>query len=323
MTYLSIFIIALVFSTLLSAFLIRVLKKYSVLAIPNVRSNHKLAIPTAGGLGIVITVVAFAIVYYFSSRDIKAIYFIASVLIVAAISFRDDLKDLPIMPRVICQFIAIILMIKSFDIELKLVSILILSFGTFLFINFYNFMDGIDGSATSEAIHIAVTSLIIAALTRVVPEETILICIVLCGACFGFLIFNWHPAKIIMGDVGSISLGIICSWILINLALKGYTTAAFIIPLYFVADSSITILRRLFKGEKIWLPHSEHFFQQAVRRGKTHSQVVKKIIISNMLLSIFSIVSIYYPVIAVLLSLITVAILMANLKNKKLKIATR
>lgn len=321
--YLSIFLIALALSALLSAFLIKILKRYSVLAIPNVRSNHKVAIPTGGGLAIVITIMAFSFVYYFISGDIKAIYFISSVLIVAAVSFRDDVKDLPIMPRVICQFIAIILMIKSFDVELKLASVLILSFGTFLFINFYNFMDGIDGSATCEAIHIAGTSLIIAALTKVIPSEVILICAILCGACLGFLIFNWHPAKIIMGDVGSISLGIICCWILINLALKGYTTAAFIMPLYFVADSSITILRRLFRGEKIWLPHSEHFFQQAVRRGKTHSQVVKKIIVSNLLLSIFSVVSIFYPVIAVLLSLITVAILMANLKNKNLKIATK
>ena len=181
-------------------------------------------------------------------------------------------------------------------------------------------MDGIDGSATSEAIHISLGALLLSFIVPEIPTQIIILSLVTLASCLGFIKFNWHPAKIFLGDVGSISLGLICGWILISLALQGLYAAAIILPLFYLADSGLTILKRLLKGKKIWEAHSEHFFQKAIRKGKSHNVVTKKIIRCNFLLLILSLASLYYPITSVITSGVVVIRLLYSLQKKSVKI---
>jgi UDP-N-acetylmuramyl pentapeptide phosphotransferase/UDP-N-acetylglucosamine-1-phosphate transferase len=104
------------------------------------------------------------------------------------------------------------------------------------------------------------------------------------GAAIGFLVWNWSPARIFLGDVGSVPLGYVLGFLLLDVAVRGYWKIALILPLYFLADATITLARRLLRGERVWQAHREHFYQQAVRRGLGHAAVVKRVIAADLVL---------------------------------------
>src|SRR5690606_27746163 len=94
------------------------------------------------------------------------------------------------------------------------------------------------------------------------------------GAAFGFLPWNWQPARIFLGDVGSVPLGYALGWLLLSLAAAGAWAAALILPLYYLADATLTLMRRLARGERVWQAHREHFYQRATQAGRSHAAVV-------------------------------------------------
>jgi UDP-N-acetylmuramyl pentapeptide phosphotransferase/UDP-N-acetylglucosamine-1-phosphate transferase len=100
----------------------------------------------------------------------------------------------------------------------------------------------------------------------------------------GFLVWNWHPARLFLGDVGSVPLGFALGWLLLHAAIAGYWAAALILPLYYLADATITLGRRALRGAKIWQAHREHFYQRAVARGRGHDAVVGAIAVGNVVL---------------------------------------
>ena len=104
------------------------------------------------------------------------------------------------------------------------------------------------------------------------------------AAALGFLRWNWHPARIFLGDVGSVPLGFLLGWLLLSLAASGHPVPALILPMYFLADATITLVRRAARGEKIWEAHREHFYQLAVQSGLRHDQVSGIIMIANIFL---------------------------------------
>ena len=104
------------------------------------------------------------------------------------------------------------------------------------------------------------------------------------AAALGFLPWNWAPARIFLGDVGSVPLGFLLGFLLLGVAASGHWKIALILPLYFLADATITLLRRLALGERVWQPHRRHFYQQAVTRGLGHAAVVRRVIGANLLL---------------------------------------
>ena len=184
--------------------------------------------------------------------------------------------------------------------------------------NFYNFMDGIDGAATVGAIHIGFSTFVIAFLDKkgLLPKEVPIIALIMIGASCAFLLFNWPPAKAFLGDVGSITIGFICGWLMINLFLCGYPASSIIIPLYYMADSSITLLVRLLKGKKIWASHSEHSFQKAVRMGNSHIQVTGRIIVVNCILFCLSLLAMRYGIASLIIAISTVISFLYGLQAK-------
>ena len=108
--------------------------------------------------------------------------------------------------------------------------------------------------------------------------------LVLTGAALGFLVWNWSPAKVFMGDVGSIPLGFALGWLLFGTAAAGLWMAALLLPLYFVTDASLTLLRRLLAGKPVLQAHREHFYQRAIQGGRSHAAVARLVIAANAVL---------------------------------------
>ena len=181
------------------------------------------------------------------------------------------------------------------------------------FINLYNFMDGIDGIAGSEALSVAL-GLVCVSTVSGLQEFPNLLAVIVAGASLGFLWWNWYPAKIILGDVGSITLGFVLGWLLIKLSVEGHLIAALILPSVFVADASLTLLSRLLRGQKIWLPHREHFYQRAVLRGLTPAQVDWRMIFTNGILILAALLAVVEPLLGIGLAVIAVAGLLLHLQ---------
>jgi UDP-N-acetylmuramyl pentapeptide phosphotransferase/UDP-N-acetylglucosamine-1-phosphate transferase len=155
--------------------------------------------------------------------------------------------------------------------------------GWLWFVNLYNFMDGIDGITGIETASLGVGIALVAALSGV-PSALAPLGLACAAAGLGFLVWNWHPARIFLGDSGSVPLGLLLGGLLVQLAVAGQLAAALILPAYYLADATITLGKRAARGEKVWQAHRQHFYQRAVQGGKRHDQVVKAIAAGNLLL---------------------------------------
>ena len=190
-------------------------------------------------------------------------------------------------------------------------AVIIIAFAWFM--NLYNFMDGIDGITGVETISIATGVCLLMTVTGILDPSLDMLTLLLTGTCLGFLVFNWHPAKIFMGDVGSVPLGFLTGYMLLNLALKGCFASALILPLYYLADSGITITRRALRGEKIWQPHRRHFYQKAALAAGRHDKVVLWIALGNVALIGAALLAITHPWIGFCIALIIVSFLLVKM----------
>jgi UDP-N-acetylmuramyl pentapeptide phosphotransferase/UDP-N-acetylglucosamine-1-phosphate transferase len=139
--------------------------------------------------------------------------------------------------------------------------------------------------------------------------------LIVAASAAGYLFWNWHPAKVFMGDAGSVPLGFLLGWLMLDLAVQGHWAAALILPLYFVADATVTLLKRGLRGEKPWQAHREHFYQRAVLGGATPPRVVWLTMAANAALIVLALASTGYPMAAVGGAVAVVAVLMVELQR--------
>ena len=139
--------------------------------------------------------------------------------------------------------------------------------------------------------------------------------LIVAAAAAGYLVWNWHPARVFMGDAGSIPLGFVLGWLMLDLAMRGHWAAAVILPLYFAADATLTLAKRALRGEKPWKAHREHFYQRAVLGGATPPAVVWRVGIANAVLVALALASTRYPVASLGAAAVTVAVLLVNLRG--------
>lgn len=179
-------------------------------------------------------------------------------------------------------------------------------------INLYNFMDGIDGITTVETLTIGagVAFFLLPGGHPVGYAALLMVAVML-----GFLPHNWHPAKIFLGDSGSIPLGFLTGWLLLQLAAQGLWAAAIILPLYYFADATITLLRRMLKREKFWQAHRSHYYQQCVQAGAGHSRTSLAIASLNLWLLVIAWVSLTRPFMALALAGGFTLLTLRNLKK--------
>jgi Fuc2NAc and GlcNAc transferase len=308
-------IITFFFSTLLSWLLTSRVRQYALkkdlLDIPNARSSHSVPTPRGGGLSIIIVLLLSAVASLFlpNAPVPLLVSLVLATVAYAILGWQDDKHDLPASIRFLFQlliatiFTAWLAWYGTPEFTLSIAGIAII-LSSVLWIawmaNLYNFMDGIDGISAVETIILGTTTSYWFAMSGAISIA--IICIAVAGAALGFLRWNWSPAKIFMGDVGSLALGAFFAIMaMIGSSSLDIPFSAFLI-LYavYLADSGVTLLRRMIKRERWWQAHRCHFYQRAVQSGYSHAQVSLAVMVINLLL-------------AVLASLVVVDILDANI----------
>jgi len=279
------------------------LKTYA-LARPNLRSSHHRPTPQGGGIVIIIATLAIAwgvvaVLPPFAANEIEQFLAVtAAALLLAVVGAIDDLWTLPRAPRLALQLLAVGGVIASLPSGLQLLPVLpwwvervgLLLGGVWL-VNLVNFMDGIDWITVSEVV--PVTGAIVAAgVCGAIEQLPSLVAAILLGAIVGFAPFNKPVAKLFLGDVGSLPIGLLLGWLLLRLAGSGYLIAALILPLYYLADATITLARRIARGEPFWEAHRTHFYQQATDNGFTIPEIVNRIFLVNIGLSALALATI-------------------------------
>lgn len=288
---------------------------------PSERGMHTVPVPTGAGIAIVVAVLMLWPISPGLALERQHIMLLAALAALAVISWIDDCYRLSPAVRFVAQILAIAPMLASLEPDLRVLSVLPLGFervalglAWLWFINLFNFMDGIDGLAGAEAMAVAVGYVaVVAAVGLNDPLQGL--ALVVAAATAGYLFWNWHPAKVFMGDAGSIPLGFLLGWLMIQLACRGYWAPAVILPLYFAADATLTLLKRLLRGEKPWMPHREHFYQRAVMGGTGPSVVVARASAVNVALIALALLSIGYPALAVTGAIAAVAGLLIHLQG--------
>jgi len=316
-------VVSVIASLLLTRGLIDFMPKLGIMDVPSARRSHKAPTPRGGGVAFVIifSTLLPSFEYYLIGTFERSAAILQIFLPISLISFWDDISHMNVVLRLIvhilCSLLAVMWLIHPstilhYEIPMSL-DLAIGSFALLAFLNVYNFLDGIDGITVSESMHLSATILVLCALRYdIIPNVDIIIFIatIIFGWSIGFVYYNWQPARIFLGDVGSISIGFLIGVCLLTIASASAKlfAACVIAALYYVADGGMTILIRLVKGERIWEPHLQHFFHKAVRKGRSHKRVVKRIIKCNILLMLFAVNSLYYPIISIIGALLVVIV---------------
>tara|TARA_B100001063_G_scaffold88244_1_gene82099 strand:+ start:16867 stop:17826 length:960 start_codon:yes stop_codon:yes gene_type:complete len=316
-----IYLVLLLVSFLLTYFIKNYAIKKSLVAVVNERSSHTVPTPHGGGIAIAVTWFVGLFYLYFSNEIESTLFYALLVgIIISIVSFFDDIYELSAKFRLIVQSIVAILgisIIGGFDsIYLGFFSIenqLITSIFAFLlivwFINLYNFLDGINGYAGSEAVFLGLAGFILFGGGHF---------LVLVVAVLGFLFWNYGNAKIFMGDVGSTLLGYnIAIYTLYYANVESLNLWLWMILFgVFLFDATITLFRRKLNNENISQAHKKHAYQRLNQSGWSHFKVTNYAIGLNIVL--FSIVYFVSNLfIAFLISLILLILVLKFVEMKK------
>ena len=231
--------------------------------------------------------------------DSKLLWVFAATAFIASVGAIDDLQPIPIWPRLLLQAMAVAAVLASLPDEFRIFSFLpfwieraLLLIAGLWFVNLVNFMDGLDWITVAEIVPLT-AALALLGFYGQLPAGPALAALALCGAMIGFAPFNRPVAKLFLGDVGSLPIGLLCGWCLLNLAGNGQLAAALLLPLYYLADATITLTRRLANGEAIWTAHRTHFYQRATDNGFSVIQVAAEVFVLNIVLAVLAFVSMF------------------------------
>jgi len=283
---------------------IPLLRRKAVLDVPNERSSHRMPTPRGGGWGLLAGLLpALAALWALDgAAGAAAPAALAGALLLAVVSWLDDRRGLGQATRLAAQAAAAALLLWSLPPDALVLQGVLppwldrLGTGIALvwFANLFNFMDGIDGIAGAEAAALGI-GIALVATAAAVGGPLAGWGLALAAAAAGFLAWNWHPAKVFMGDVGSVPVGYLAGWLLVELAVAGVLAAALLLPMYFVADATYTLLRRALRGERVWRPHREHAYQRAYQRGLRHDAVVLRVTALNAALAALALAAAVAP----------------------------
>ena len=283
------------FSFALTYWLRRYALHKSLLDIPNGRSSHTVPTPRGGGVAIVAGYLI-ALVWMFGGGAIALSAFLAlfgAGFFIAALGFLDDHGHIAARWRLLGHFLASAwglfwlgglpsINVFGATLEPGVIGNVLAAFYLVWLLNLYNFMDGIDGIASVEAITVCAGAVLIYALEGI--TSLIWPAVLLTGAVVGFLIWNFPPAKIFMGDAGSGFLGIILGLLSLQAAwISSQLLWAWLILLgVFIVDATVTLIRRLIRGDKVYEAHRSHAYQFASRQFGRHLPVTSAVGVINL-----------------------------------------
>ena len=274
------------------------------MARPNARSSHTEPTPQGGGIAVVIAVVTVmascALHGLPEFREPWVMRVLASIVLLAVIGAIDDIRPLPVPPRILLQFGAACLLVSALPHDAQILPWLpgwietaLMVIALVWFINLTNFMDGIDWMTVAQAVPVLGAMVVLGITGRVPALATVLpVALALLGGILGFAPFNRHVARLFLGDVGSLPVGALLGWLLLLMASTGYLLAALILPMYYLADATITLFRRFRRGERVWLAHRSHFYQIATQRGFAVTEVTARVFGLNTVLALLAILSV-------------------------------
>jgi UDP-N-acetylmuramyl pentapeptide phosphotransferase/UDP-N-acetylglucosamine-1-phosphate transferase len=278
-------------SAVVSAGLILVLRpalaRYA-LARPNARSSHKVPTPQGGGIAVIAATLGVSMGAALMSDversvavQIDLIFTATAVLAIAGAI--DDIVVLGARPKLLIQLLPVLVIVAALPLDARILPAVPwwieragLLFAGLWFVNLVNFMDGIDWMTVAEVVPVS-AGLVLLGLLRGLPAPDTTIAAALLGGIIGFAPFNRPVARLFLGDVGSLPIGLILFWLLVEAAAHGHLAAALLLPLYYLADATITLLRRLARGERITQAHRSHFYQIATERGFSVPQVIARV----------------------------------------------
>ena len=315
---------------LLTYIFIRLFLRAGVLDAPNERSSHTRPTPRGGGLSVVIVFLVFLLVYprLVDGAPDAAIWqaLLVGGVIIAAVGILDDLNHVPARWRFMVHLVAVVLTLSilpslpeipvfGLNIKLEVFGYAVLAIMLVWFINLFNFMDGIDGIAGVEAI----TALSGAALVMFIhgQGDWLFLFGFLAASVAGFLLWNWPPAKVFMGDACSGFLGFTLGVLAITSSTDGVINVWSWLILFgvFVVDATTTLVMRILRGERWIEAHRNHAYQILSRRFNSHRKVSVGVLVINVVwLLPFAILAAQYPYwaavicIAALLPLLIIAI---------------
>jgi UDP-N-acetylmuramyl pentapeptide phosphotransferase/UDP-N-acetylglucosamine-1-phosphate transferase len=281
------------------------LAHYAV-AKPNARSSHKAPTPQGGGIAVIATTLVISGAALFLSgtarTDLWPLAVVAAgVLLIAFVGAMADKRPIAPAPRLVLQTFAVAAVLAALPPELHILPILpwwaerlAVLIGGLWFVNLVNFMDGLDWMTVVEVVPIT-AALGGLGLLGYLQWQNTAISLALCGATIGFAFFNKPVAKLFLGDVGSLPIGLLLGWLLLTLAAAGGRGAAILLPLYYLSDSTITLFRRAAKGEPVWLAHRSHFYQRAIDRGYRVIDVSARIFVVNIVLAALAFATLLWP----------------------------
>ena len=300
---------------MLSFFLTDIFRRYalakSLFDIPNSRSSHTVPMPRSGGIAFVISItlsITWLALYSEIDNKIADVYqtVIIGGILIATIGLVDDFRHVPAIWRllvhtIVATYTVIILGIPDIEVSVLIIKPnifleLIFVIGIIWFINLYNFMDGVDGLAGAEALCVAGGAVFILIIETgynyfimqpVEPYNNTIVSLLLIvmSSVFGFLIWNWPPARIFMGDVGSSYLGYLFGVLVIFTSMTSILTIwtwLILLGVFFV-DATTTLLRRMIARERWYAAHRSHAYQHAAQKWSSHRNISLSVIFVNIL----------------------------------------
>ena len=302
------------------------LQRRAILDRPNRRSSHRVATPRGGGLAVSgVVLAAWALIALAHADPAPRDWVVPGLALgLVGVFWLDDLRGVSVGLRLGAQALAVGVALAvmpglgqvfqgllPFWLDVAATALLWV-----WFVNLFNFMDGIDGITGVETGFIGLGAAAVALVTGWDGAQAFY-GLTLAAAALGFLAWNWHPAKVFLGDVGSVPLGFLAGWLLLGAAAAGHWAAALILPLYYLADASLTLVRRALARQRPWDAHKQHFYQRAHQGGLSHAAVATRVATANLVLLALALASLAAfgpaPWLSLAAAGLTVALLLGHL----------
>ncbi len=278
-------------SILVCGVYLQIARAQNIFDIPNERSSHSLATPRGGGIGLMLSF-SFGLLlagYFYGSWGPAYVTLILAALSLSVIGFMDDVKGLPMRLRflaysVTCVLVTYMLVPLSSGFVLGTLGAVLAALALFWALNLFNFMDGIDGIAAAQTIMVCTMAAVLAS-SSVDSARYVLFCLLLASCYAGFLVWNFPPARLFLGDSGSVPTGFLLGGLAIIGSVEGVIHPAswLILMAVFITDATWTLLWRIVTGQSFTEAHRLHGYQRLSRRWHSHLRVDVLLVAVNVL----------------------------------------
>ncbi len=303
-------------------FFMRPLLVQHLMAHPNARSSHKTPTPQGAGLAVMLAVFAGVALAALTAPPLGSPCLVPVLVIACGLTLLgalDDWLTLPVSWRFAGQTLATVALVLSLPRGFQILPDLmplaleraLIALGIVWFINAVNFLDGLDWMTVVQVAPVAFGIALLNALGAV-PATIGVLALALLGAMLGFAIFNKHPAQIFLGDAGSLPIGLCLAFMLIFVA-EAHLAAALLLALYTLADSTLTLFRRMRAKEPILSAHRTHFYQRAVDAGLSVPQVTARVLALQSVLVGLAIATVLFPAASIALVCLGLGLLLTGL----------